>query len=223
MTRTSTLKDELSYKILSDIMDGAYNTDEILSESEMMNRYNSSKSTAREALIKLCQENVLESIPRKGYRIKPLSFKDVFQIIEMRNLMESFALRKAFPLITPAYLDKMEQYEQSCTEDIKNSGDNYAFSKYWNNNLGFHKLLAHNCDNEYIVNMICEMITHCSRYVPQYYNSAWSHQRELMSGEIHQQIIDALRSQDFSAAVSLLEKDILSFKEELLAYLVNNA
>ena len=48
----------------------------------------------REALIELCNEGILRSIPRLGYQIIPVTQKDIANSTELRLLIEMNAFRK---------------------------------------------------------------------------------------------------------------------------------
>ena len=217
----STLKDTLYYEILNDIMDGCYSANSIISEAQIMQRYGSSKSTAREALIGLCRNSVLESLPRMGYRIMPLSVSDVVQIVELRAALELLALRKAYSAMTPEYLCMLETQEQAGIQEVERAGKDYRYSQHWCRNMTFHLNLCAKCENVYMMRMLEELICHCSRYVPLYYSSSWQNEREGASGLYHFEIINALKARDLQSALNLLEQDILQVRDELIAHIVD--
>ena len=73
MSETMKLKDQIYEKVLNEITEGRYLQNEIITERELIEKYGVSKSPVREALIELCNENVLVSRPRMGYQIRPIS------------------------------------------------------------------------------------------------------------------------------------------------------
>jgi DNA-binding GntR family transcriptional regulator len=222
MIKETTLKEKLFHVILNDIMDGVLLPDDFISEKQIMERYENGKSTAREAVIDLCRINVLESLPRKGYRIVPLSVKEMIQIIDLRSVFEQWALKIAYPNITSDLLDTLSRHEDECEEEIKQSGKKYKYSQYWENNMYFHLSLCRQGENRYFNHVLEELICHCSRFVPQYYSGSWRRNREITNGEYHLQIIDALKRHDLETAQKKMEQDIFQMKDVLIADIINN-
>ena len=66
---TSSVLDALRKEICS----SAYADGQFITETEVSQKYQVSKTPAREALAVLCQEKLLSKIPRKGYMVKKLS------------------------------------------------------------------------------------------------------------------------------------------------------
>ena len=54
-----------------------------------------SKSPVREALILLCEENILIAIPRLGYKVVQITPGQMAKLIEARYALEPFMLKKA--------------------------------------------------------------------------------------------------------------------------------
>lgn len=66
-----TIKEDIHNKILADITSGHYKQNEIITEASLTAKYHVSKSPVREALIELCKEQILQSLPRLGYQVVP--------------------------------------------------------------------------------------------------------------------------------------------------------
>lgn len=214
--KNTTLKQMVYKQILNDIMDGRYTTESVLSEQQMMDNYGCSKSTVREALIELCKDNILESLPRMGYRIKPISLRDISSIVDLRLEIEALALRKAYNYLTDEFLKELRKKVVESSKNMPQSSSHNELSAYWHLNMEFHITLCEKCNNTYIMKVITELINHCSRFVPQYYRTSWRHFREMEGGKFHIAVIDALLEKDLEKAVALLQSDILQIKEELM-------
>ena len=59
------------------------------------------------------------------------------------------------------------------------------------------------------------MIHQCSRYISQYFLSAWQRKNE-SNGRYHIAVVAALERRNIDEACMYLEKDILAVKEEIL-------
>ena len=91
------LTDRVYREIYLDIINGEILPDEYITESQLIERFGVSKSPVREALIMLCNENVLECIPRRGYRVVLICRDELEQIVETRQALELFMFERAFP------------------------------------------------------------------------------------------------------------------------------
>ena len=83
------LKEKIYNAILEDILSHQYEPSDILNEKSLVEKYGCSKSPVREALLALCSDNVLRSIPRYGYEIVRLTMDDVFDMLNFRLVLES--------------------------------------------------------------------------------------------------------------------------------------
>ncbi|MCB6367310.1 GntR family transcriptional regulator, partial [Intestinibacillus massiliensis] len=61
MAENGNLKDMIYSKVFSSIIKGEYSANDIISEKQLIEKYQVSKSPVREALGKLCSEGILKS------------------------------------------------------------------------------------------------------------------------------------------------------------------
>lgn len=93
MTLTRT---EMAYeKIREDILNGALRPDSPLRLDMLRGRHGLSYSPLREALVKLEGEGLVVLHEQRGFRVSPLHNRDIWDIINTRILIETFALRDA--------------------------------------------------------------------------------------------------------------------------------
>jgi DNA-binding GntR family transcriptional regulator len=90
------LKSQIYEKILKRVLDHEYPMDELIAESKLMKEFNVSRAPVREALIELCRDNILRSIPKAGYEIVRISPKEIRDAFQMRLLIELKGLELAF-------------------------------------------------------------------------------------------------------------------------------
>ena len=87
------LKEQVYTKIFNDLVVERFPPDEFLTEKQFIELYGVSKAPVREALIELCNEGILRSIPRLGYQIIPVTQKDITNSTELRLFIEMHAYR----------------------------------------------------------------------------------------------------------------------------------
>ena len=59
-----------------------------IGEHELAARLSMSKTPVREALARLTLERLVEAFPRRGYRVTPVTFKDINDIFTVRKALE---------------------------------------------------------------------------------------------------------------------------------------
>jgi len=214
MNPSATLKDKIYDAVYADVLEGIYRPNDILTESSLIEKYGVSKSPVREALIELCKDNVLKSIPRTGYQLVNVTLKELRDILDFRISLEVAQLRKAYGTITQANLQDLEE-KASAAQD---KNDEHQVLPNWERNQLFHLSLCKLSDNEYAYSVLRETLKKCSRYVSVYFFCAWGHETETR-GMYHQVIVEALKNQDLELACETLTKDILRVREEVQDYM----
>ena len=62
-----------------------------VSEKELAERLAMSKTPVREAMGRLCLEGLMESFPRRGYQVSPVTVKDMNDLFAVRGILEGAA------------------------------------------------------------------------------------------------------------------------------------
>lgn len=212
MEKKSSLKEQIYTSVLQDIIQGTYKQTDIISEKQLIEKYGVSKSPVRDALIELCNENILRSIPRYGYEIVRLTERDVRNIIEFRVMLESECLRVSSRTMTERDMDDIRAYTlESCRRS-----DQADIWEHWENNMRFHLHLNKYCGNEYCYQVIKNSMNTLMRAYAQFYWDRWKRTAFVMGCEGHLQIIESLRERRTENAVRLLVEDIRSLEEMLI-------
>ena len=103
-------KTDMVYQsIFEDIIRNVYDDNSILTEKMMIDKYNVSRSPVREALLRLCSEDILQSVPRMGYRLTPVSLKNILDAGALRMIIELSAMDIYFPSLKEKELEKLEE------------------------------------------------------------------------------------------------------------------
>lgn len=205
------LKDQVYDALLSDIIEGIYLPNAILTERALIDKYGVSKSPIREALIELCKENVLKSLPRLGYQVVPISLKEISDILELRLILEEAALERAMNIITPKQIQSLKDNVKE-TSKIHNEK---VIVKHWKGNISFHLLLCSFCGNQALYNAIERTLRVCSRGATQYFSKSWNRKEET-NAQYHRKLIAAIEKKDADKAKGILSADILEMKREIV-------
>lgn len=209
MKAKKTLKETAVEGIYRDIEEGTYKANAIITEGEIVERYSMSKSPVREALIELCKDGVLKSIPRVGYQIVQISIKEILDLLEVRIDLESANLRRLAPRITSEELKMLKHLET-----IVNLDEDHQVATNWDRNTDFHIKLCELGGNAYLCDTIERALMKSRQYTAQYFHNAWNRNKE-SNGYFHRATIDALEERNVEKAVSMLQKDILNVKNQI--------
>src|SRR5690349_14050541 len=73
-----------------------------LTEASLARQLGVSRAPLREALLKLEERQLIERVPFSGMRVAVLSPNTIFELFEIREVLEGLACRKAAGVITDA-------------------------------------------------------------------------------------------------------------------------
>jgi len=200
----------IQHDIVQDIIRGEYLQTGLLSERQLMEKYGVTKSIVREALVELCSENVLRSIPRYGYEIVSLTEGEVRDILKFRVLVECNSLPTVVERATQEDLEELALY----TQTLSPSGDQDVWDA-WDNNSKFHLQLIALGGNRYCYDQLKRSLSILKRAYAQFYWDQWRRVRFHFDSEHHLKITDALKKGDLATARAVLEEDICSFGNKL--------
>lgn len=208
-TRQVSLSDRVHDQILELIIKNASEEEMVLTEKKLMELLGVSKAPVREALIKLCSEDVLINIPRFGYRVVRMTEKDARDAKQMRKLLELEALRISYPKLGDAELKHLKEQVQKAA-----AKQNVDVWEVWEDNQEFHLLLASFSGNKVLMKLLRDCMDILKRtYAQQRWNS-WSSMNDSVDNSVHGTICKYLEEKDFEKTMDLLSKDIEGWENE---------
>ncbi|MEM0529663.1 GntR family transcriptional regulator [Zongyangia sp. HA2173] len=207
MQDKKSLKDQVYSSLFQDILRGVYPPGAILREKELVEKYNVSKSPVREALISLCNEKVLRSIPRYGYEVVSLNDQDIRNILEFRQMLECACLDKYWGTFTPEQIRKLEMVANSFPENCELSA-----LVQWENNAAFHLALISCCNNRYIYDVLKTSILTLTRAFAQFYWDRWRKTTFVIETTQHKKIVEYIKADDKEQAIACLYHDMNEFR-----------
>lgn len=207
------LKEQIYENVYSDIIRGEYSVEDIITEKELIKKYNVSKSPVREALIELCNDKVLKSIPRMGYQIARVMPKQLRDAVELREMIELKVFESIKKSLDQAMINELKEYNAE-TQKIKSEHD---VLKHWNRNIGFHLLLCSYYNNSWMYDTLKSILNFFTRAAPQYYSKIWDKDNEVkeLYNNSHQLFIKNLEERNFDKCEEILKKDTEAIKNIL--------
>lgn len=204
--KKKSMADRIHDEILEMVIKSGSEEETVLTEGRMMELFGVSKAPVREALIRLCSENVLKSIPRFGYVVVQMEEKDAREVAGIRVLLETEALRTGFENIVEHHLEDIRvQIETREREEGK--------VDVWNileDNEAFHLLLASYAENQTLNRFLRESLQLQKRIYAQIQWNRLSSLETDINKAPHRKIYEALCEKDLEKSIRALKEDIMA-------------
>ncbi len=172
-----------------------------------------SRTPVREALLRLEAERLIRSVPRVGFFVTEITRRDLEELFELRQLLESHATRKAAATLTDedlAYIDRLLAESEAAVE----RGE---LAKFQEVEIAFHNLFVERAQNQHLVAMMGTLrdLTYRQRVL-----SLASMENVRRSLVEHQRIADALRRRDGELAGRRMAEHMAAARDRLLQFVV---
>jgi DNA-binding GntR family transcriptional regulator len=183
-----------------------------LQERQLAEQFQVSKSPVRDALLKLEEQNLVEVMPRKGYRVRRISLADSRELYEMRQILERECIVRL--------IDAASDQTLSALDEFRTLPSPIELSEWIEYNTAFHASIATNCGNSRLARSACETIELYERLT---YVSVTSSDELSLADFVaeHSAIIDAIQKRDKRQAVALARDHIESSRRRVLNALEN--
>lgn len=190
--KIKTLKDYVYEYISKGIQEGTLKPNDKLNEQEISDRLGISRTPIREALIQLAADGLLESIPHRGFRVKPLSLKEVTELYIIIGNLDSLAANLALYNLSEEDINQMESLKEEMDEAIKKE----EYDRYYKLQIEFHDVYINKCNNKELIRILNQLRM---RFIRQSYSNI--DKEELLkvlleTNEQHGVIIDLIKARD---------------------------
>jgi DNA-binding GntR family transcriptional regulator len=172
-----------------------------VTERQLGVSYGIGKAPLREALVRLSQEGLLQSIPRSGYRITAVTIQDVQDIFALRLLLEPVAARQAAGRIDESLLTRLNELCRAGYDP----GDRASESAFLRTNRQFHVAIANASGNRRLARVLEQLLEETERLF--HLGLAVRDRTEEMTHE-HEVLVAALVSGDANAAAQATNDQI---------------
>ncbi|MBS6953688.1 MAG: GntR family transcriptional regulator [Enterocloster asparagiformis] len=201
MVKKVSLKEQIREGIFKEIIKGELTG--ILNEKELIERYEVSKTSVREALIELCQQDVLRVIPRCGYEVVTVSDRDVRDATELRMLLELSCFERAVANMTPEDIARFKDWAFQLKHTLS-----MEIWQYWDRNLSFHVQFNAFAGNRLMNETLSKTLNILWRANAQQWKRKQATQMQLEGQHPHQVMMLLLEEGKVAEAKKVLEDDI---------------
>ena len=195
------LRDHIFEKLQQAIYSGKLKSGERLTEKKIAEELGVSRTPVREALYRLTSLGLIKMIPHRGFLISRWSSKEIEDVIELRSVLEAFAVRLAIRHISEKEIDELKDLINKMRKAVLKRDVMKASCL----NSLFHDKIVHASRNKElseVMEPIKNKIYHF-RII-----SISSSNRLKESFEEHKKILDAIINKDIELAQGLTSQHI---------------
>ena len=189
-----------------------YPPETVLSEKELCAEFNVSRTPLREAILKLEEMNLVQSIPRYGTYVTHIDNKELRDTYEAKINLEMLAGSLAAQRITEDGLAELEQLSQEVVQSFHEGNVKEMFKC----DFQFHEAIWRASRNEVIVGILISLHARCLRFcmatIPE---ADW----DMLDAEQFGNIFEAIKSRDSKKVSTLLA----AHNQKFIDYMKNSS
>jgi DNA-binding GntR family transcriptional regulator len=206
-----TIRRRIYEHLREQLLNGEIAPPEHLIEAKIAKELGTSRTPVREALHSLELEGLIESIPRVGYVVKPISEQEVEQICEIRMAIEGVAVRWAMEKASKKVLEELKE-NISLSDRKVSKGDIRAFVEL---DARFHEIIARHSGSQRLLELAQTLRRHMLRYRIQ---SIYSVGNVLRAIDGHKGILRAIEKQNLEEVNKAIRHHMEQSKKDILRY-----
>jgi DNA-binding GntR family transcriptional regulator len=209
------LSDRAYECIRHDIVSCALAPGSEISEAQLCAHYKLGKAPVRMALNRLAHDGLVRAIPRRGYRITPVTLKDVHDVFELRLMLEPAAARMAAGRMNA---ERLRRLDEGCRAGYE-PGDARSTSRFLEAHKAFHVEIARSAGNARLANAIEHLLDEMTRLLHLGLGLR-DHSQEL--AREHRALVKALARGDGAAAERLCRERIEAARSMVLSAILTS-
>lgn len=130
-----------------------------ISEAQICSQYKLGKAGVRVALTKLSHDGLVRAIPRRGYRVVPVTLQDIHDVFELRLMLEPAAARMAAGRVSTR---ELKDYDDICRLGYQ-PGDPKSTGRFLEANKAFHVTIARAAGNARLAGAVEHLLDEMTR------------------------------------------------------------
>jgi len=196
------LSTDLFSNLRKDILQGRLRQGEKLTEQQICDEYNVSRTPVREAFKHLELEGFIETIPNRGAFVVGFTAQDISDMYELRKAYEILALRWAIERITKEEYEKLEE----AFEFMEFYTQKKDVEKMLNINMNFHELIYKASHNRMLEHVLSSYQIYIKQSKTTRTDVSETYLDEVL--EEHRAIFEAFKNNDVDAGVEAVSRHL---------------
>ncbi len=208
--------------IVKKIISLEYKPSQHLEESQLVEDLGIGRTPIREALVRLHGERMVESHPKKGVIVRPITIQNVKAMFESMEVLEFGIAELAMTKETKAFLKEMEAANDLLAKALEKN-DTFELTEY---NHQFHMNFAKCANNEFLLRAVADIRNEAKRLSFLSYDNTINPEQPLEKHfnsvvEEHNKIITYLREKKIDLLKQTLKEHIQTFRERIIQFMVS--
>lgn len=196
------LSTDLFSNLRKDILQGKLRQGEKLTEQQICDEYNVSRTPVREAFKQLELEGFIEAIPNRGAFVAGFSSQDIQDMYELRKAYEVLAVKWAIERITKEEFEKLEE----AFEFMEFYTQKKDVEKMLNINMNFHELIYKASHNRMLYHVLSSYQIYIKQSKTTRNDVSGTYLEEVL--EEHRAIFEAFKNKDAEAGIAAATKHL---------------
>jgi len=210
---------DVAYKALKkDITERAYRPGQKIIVRELHEKYGISETPIKQAINRLITEGLVESIPRKGIKVKDINREDIEELFDIRLMIESYYLKQILANFQKD-ADMRKKLAANLSEHasiIENTGDLDTYLRIYYLDQEFHQMIIKCSGNKKIIQIYNNLRTHDYAY---YIYRRQTREENIAGVDEHRAIYDALVAQNQAELRKCIKTHIINARKKINKYL----
>jgi len=196
-----TLWEQVRDRLREDILAGRLEPGTELSEVALAKDFGTSRGPLREALGRLASEGLVTITPRRGAVVAQLSREEFIDAYQVREALETLAVRLAVPLMSDAEIAHLREL----CELMDRAARDDEVRVFFDTNNSFHEALVRGSRNRKLHDVHRMLVGQMVPYLPRSLELRGNLQQSVAE---HQAILAAIEERDVGRAAALLAEHI---------------
>lgn len=199
-----------------------YQPSQHLEENQLVEDLGIGRTPIREALVRLHGEKMVESHPKRGVIVRPITLQKTKAMFESMKLIELGIVDIAVERDCTVFLEKMKIANQTAQNAVM-ANDVFGLVEA---NHEFHMNFAGCSQNEFLIRAVKDIRTEAKRLSYLSYDNLIDPDRPLEIHyesvvDEHDQIINGLSNRDAPRVKQLITGHILTFRERIIVFMTS--
>jgi DNA-binding GntR family transcriptional regulator len=161
--RNKTLREQVFDHLREEILSNQLQPGQELNELALSSELEVSRGPIREALGHLASEGLVKITPRRGAIVAELSDEEFVEAYQVREALETLAIRLAVPRIEAAELDRLRELHQQMADFVAND----EIKEFFDANSAFHQQIVDASGNAKLGEHYRLLMAQMGRYLPR--------------------------------------------------------
>ena len=208
---SETIRKKVYNYVREQVLNGEIKANERLIETKIAKQIGTSRTPVREALHSLEIEGLIESIPRIGYTVKPLSDREAEEICEIRCAIECLAARWAVTKAREKLLKELRKNIAAAEASVAKND----LASFTESDAQFHEIIAKLSGSKRLLELAQTLRRHMLRYRLE---SIYVADPALRAIEGHKNILKAIEAGDPEGVYEAIRVHLDQSKIDTLRY-----